>query len=222
MGLPQVVTYDLSAGNATTIALSQGATSAALTLNGSLNTGNLDTLNVPQQRKIIVTSAGNDSAIGFKIVGLNQALQTVSEVLTGGNGTFAQSALDYLQVVSISPVTLANPNIATTTASTVTAGTNGVGRSLWNLIDTFAMPSQTSLSVAIVTGAVNYTVVYTYEDPNNLPAGVTVPNIFTTTMSSATTALEVTSQNNFFAWAVQVNSGTGTLRAVGLQAGIGN
>jgi hypothetical protein len=218
MGLPQVVTYNLSVSSVTAIALSQGATSSPLTLNGGVGSAVIDTGVPPHQRKIIVTSAGNDSAIGFKVVGLNQALQTVSEVLTGGNATFAQSVLDYLRVVSIAPVTLANPNIATTTSSTVTAGTNGVGSCLWNLMDTYAMPLNSSLSVAIVTGAVNYTVQYTYDDVNAIP----IPNIFTTSMSAATTALDVTAQANFFAWKVQVNSGTGILRATAIQAGIGN
>lgn len=218
----QSFNYNLSASNATAIAQSQGATSATLTLNGSLNTGALDTSTPPHQRRIIVTSAGNDSLIGFKVVGLNQALQTISEVITGGNGTFAQSQNDYLFVSSIAPVTLANPNIGTTTASTVTAGTNGVGSSLWQMTDTYGMPLNCSLSVDIITGTINYTVNVTYDDPNNLPTGFVVPNVFTTTMSAATTSLAVTAQTNFFAWQVQVNSGTGTLRATMIQGGIGN
>lgn len=218
MGLPQVVTYQLSVGNLTTIALSQGATSSPLTLNGSLGSANLDSSAPPHQRKVVINSAGDDHLIGFKIVGLNQALQTVTEVVVGPNATTAQSVQDYLQVISIAPVTLANPSIGTTTASTVNAGTNGVGSSLWNLLDTFGMPLSSSLSVAIVTGTVNYTVQYTYDDVN----AIAIPNIFTSTMSAATTALDIQTQQNFFAWKVQINSGTGTLRATAIQGGIGN
>lgn len=219
MALPQVVIYNLSVATATTIALSQGATSAALTLNGSIGSGNLDTGG--HQRRIIVTSAGNDSLIGFKIVGFNQALMTVSEVLPGGNATFAQSTLDYLQVVSISPVTLANSSIATTTSSTVTAGTNGVGSSLWNYVNQHVSPVNIEFSGVVQTSPINYSIQYTYDDPNNLPAGVAAPQPFNhPTIVNLTSSLDGPTNDPIMAWRLLVNSGTGTVRATGLQAGI--
>src|SRR5690349_9122021 len=113
------LTKSLVAAAATGISTSQGPITAGnkFTLNGSKVSGGVATFD--SQRRVIITSAGNDSGITFTITGTNDDGNTISEVLTGANATAAVSGLDYLTVTSI----VANG----TTASTVTAGTNTTG-----------------------------------------------------------------------------------------------
>src|SRR5580698_2268465 len=88
--------YNLIAGNATNIVNAAAATTSALAL---------ATTGVPGvwQRRVLVTSSGNDSAIYFHIIGTNQAGFGAAEYLAGSNATSIQSNLDYLTVTSVTP-----------------------------------------------------------------------------------------------------------------------
>jgi hypothetical protein len=103
---------------ATGIAASQsGTANTGLLINGSLASGGVATMDVA--RRVIITSAGNDSSITFTIVGTDRYGRPQSETVTGANTpTVVQSVKDYLTVTSITP--------SGNTASTVTAGTNQV------------------------------------------------------------------------------------------------
>ena len=82
-----VIMGPLAAAAATGIALSQSGTAGtALTLNGSLVTSGVANLG-SIARRVIVTSAGNDSTNTFTIVGTDRYGRTQTEVLTGANAS---------------------------------------------------------------------------------------------------------------------------------------
>jgi hypothetical protein len=135
------------------IALSQGPVTGALTLNGSLASGGVATLDV--LRQVIVTSAGNDSGITFTITGTDLNGQVISETIAGGNIAAATSVGYYKTVTRIAS--------SAATASTVTAGTNGVAASPV-LVPSQGAPYNISLYVQ-VTGTVNYSVQQTFDSP---------------------------------------------------------
>jgi hypothetical protein len=215
--IPQVVTYRLVAGTGTTIATTQTVTTLSLGLNGTTIIG-------PPQRRIIITSTGDDSAIFFRVIGLNQANNTVTELLAGGNATtVATSSLDYVRVISITPST-ATGSLATT-AATTSVGVSQAGSSLWNYVNQHATPVNIELSVVIVptipvTNS-TWSIQYTYDDPSNLPAGISFPQPFNhPTLVNTSVSLDGPINDPITAWRLTSISGTGTLRATSIQAGI--
>ena len=218
--LPVVVTMSLPAGNASTIAQAQSSTSGFLQLNGTLGTAAGGVLGTYQQR-VTVTSGGNDSGIYFHLIGLNQAGFTVSEFLTGASTTVAQSNLDYRSIISIQPSASSVAQTLATTASTVSAGTNGVGSSLWNIVNWHDTPVNVSYGCVLQAGAATFSIQYTYDDPNNLPFGVPYPQPFNhPTIVNATATIDGSSNEPFTGWRLLMSAGTGTVRAIGTQAGI--
>lgn len=214
--LPVVVTFNVAAGNATTVVNANAATSGPLVLATAALPGS-------NQMRLLVTSSGNDSSIYFHIIGLNQANFTIGEFLLGSNGTTAQSNLDYAFVRSISPSGSSTSQTVGTTASTVSVGVNGVGSSLWNIVNWHAMPSNISYGCVLQSGAATFSIQYTYDDPNNLPAGVGYPQPFTlTTINNATATIDGFSNEPLTAWRVLISGGTGTVRVIGTQTGIGS
>lgn len=215
--LPIVTTYSVAAGNATTIVNANAATSGLLVLATTATPG-------ANQMRLLVTSSGNDSALFFHIIGTNQAGFPIAEFLAGSNATTAQSNLDFNSIKSIQPSGSSTAQTLGTTAATVSVGVNGVGSSMWNVMNWHADPTNISIS-AIVTSvntAVNYSVQYTYDDPNNLPGGVTFPAVF----SHAVLANMTASGDGQFTGPISaarflVNSGTGTIRGTFIQSGIG-
>lgn len=197
-----VVMGPLAAAVANGIAQSQSGTAATpLTLNGSLVTAGVANLVTP--RRVIVTSAGNDSGITFVIVGTDRYGRPQSETLTGANTAAAQTVRDFLTVNSITP--------SGNTAAAVTSGTSSVASSVPCIIDTMAAPQNIGASV-VVSGTVNYTVESTNDDlgPDyNLVANP--PNWFPESSFTAQTA-SVRAALNILPTMVRltINSGTGT------------
>ena len=213
--LPIVVNgYNLPAGTTTTIINAAAATSSPLAL---------ATTQVPGtwQRRLLVTSSGNDSAIYFHIVGTNQAGFSETEYLAGGNSTAVQSNLDYLTVTSVQPSNSSLSQTFASTAATVSVGVNGVGSSIWNIVNQHDTPSNISYGCILAVGAATFSIQYIYDDPNTLPAGVPFPQPFTlTTINNATATIDGFSNEPLFAWRLLVSAGTGSIRAIGTQAGI--
>lgn len=143
----------LTALSANNIALSQTPGAAgALTLNGSLVSGGAAVIGNPQRITITTT----DSTHSFTISGTTPTRSVVTEVVTG-NGTSVTSVLDYATITSIV--------ISGAATGAVTVGTSGVGSTPWVRLDEWASPP-----VGIqcdVSGAVNYTLQSTYDDPNS-------------------------------------------------------
>ena len=168
-GTTKQISYQLAASAATGISTSASGTAAvSLLINGSLTTAGVATLDSGTApagsgqkiaRRVIVTSAGDDSGITFTITGTDRYGRPQVEVLTGGKNTVnsgvAQSAHDFATVTSIVP--------SGNTASTVTAGTNGVGSSAPWITDTWANPGNYGLGVIDPSGA-GYNIEGAYDD----------------------------------------------------------
>lgn len=222
MATNPVFTKSLSvAGSANNIATSQSPGAAALTLNGTTvanGVATIDTFNNSTNsspgRRVLISSGGNDSGINFLITGTNASGNFVTDTVAGTSGGTSQSNLDFVTVTKI----IGSGAIA----STVTAGTNDVGSSEWKTWSWMSgSPLNLGYSVELVSGAVNYTVQYTYDDPNNLPPGVSFPLTFNTILLTQTATADSTLSTPFIATRVLINSGTGVIRVRTVQAGIG-
>lgn len=130
---------------------------------GAITVGNYGTATLDTDRRVIITSGGNDTGITFAIVGQDSQGNTIGESLTGASGGAAQSALDYYKVLSIKP--------SGAVATTVTVGTNTVA-SRWVRLDDYAGNAQVALQCT-ASGTVNYTVQQTLDDPGWLFSGIT-------------------------------------------------
>src|SRR5436190_19128203 len=99
--LPTNFTKALTAASANAIALSQSVSAAVaqVSLSGAAVVGGVATF--PSQRRVIITSSGNETPTTFVINGTNDAGTTISERLQGANVGVAVSALDYKTVTSI-------------------------------------------------------------------------------------------------------------------------
>lgn len=206
MALPVVVTYQLGTGTATSVINVAGPTSAgvAFTL-GSTSFNN--------QRRVTFTTAADESANTFVIVGTNQAGFTITENLAGPNASTTQSNLDFKTLVSIKPLV--------TTQGTVSAGL-GPGSSLWNIVNWHVTPVNIEMGTVLQSGLATWSIQYTYDDPNNLPSGVAFPQPYNhPTIVNATTSIDGSINDPITAWRILINLGGGTVRAIGIQAGIG-
>jgi VCBS repeat-containing protein len=209
---PIVVTVGpLAAASGNSIAQSQTPGAAgALTLNGSTVSGGVAYLGAAQ--RVLVTSAGNDSAHTFTITGTNASNDTISEVLTGPNAATVTSVLDYLTVKSIV--------ISAAAAGAITVGTGQTGASPWVRLDDWNA-GQITLQCN-VTGTVNYTAQTTNDDPNSptnpvTPANMTwIPGSFLTAQTTSASAL-IPSATAYVR--VLLNSGSGSVAMTVVQAG---
>lgn len=112
-------------------------------------------------------------------------------------------------------------------ARPVTITQTGTGSTRWVAVTPHLDPC--NLSVACkVTGTVNYTVEYTYQDVNFNPNSTFAYTLDSPTLNvfadgvvnGATASAVAVQQNPIWAARVTVNSGTGSVQATFLQAGI--
>lgn len=206
MAQPQVLTYGLAAASNTVVVNAASAIFPNFTLNSTV---------LDNQRRLTFTVAGNESGNTFTIVGLNANNATVTENITGTNtGTFS-SQLDYKTIIKISALA--------TTAGTISVGTQAIGASLWQIVNSNAAPVNIGFGMSIQSGSTNYTLQYTYDDPNNLPSAITSVQAFNhPTLVSTTSNADGALNDPIFAWRLLVNSGTGTVRATAIEAGLGS
>lgn len=202
----------LAAASANAICLTQTPTAGALTLNGSLATAGLVTMDKP--REVRITTTADETTRTFTITGTDQAGSAISETVAGVNNTTADSVLSYLTVTAIT--------ISGNAAGALTVGTNGVASSPWVRLDPWASRS-TALQVT-VSGTVNYTIQSTNDDPNS-PTNVVAPAAMTWINSPDLNVVSATAtaQSSFDyapTWLrVLLNSGTGTATLTAVQAG---
>jgi hypothetical protein len=204
----------LAAASATNIRTASAIAGAgAVTLNGSLVSSGVATLDT--QRRVLFTSAGNDSGITFTISGTNNNKDLISETLTGGNATGVYTVLDYKTVTSVTA--------SGASAGNVSIGTNGVAGSPWVMLDPWAYaPVAAQLNVS---GTVNYTLQQTLDDPND-PTNPVTPANMTWINCADTTVVGVTaSAQTNYAFApryvrVLLNSGTGSVTGTFIQLGV--
>jgi hypothetical protein len=212
----------LGAASATSIAASQTPGTSALTINGSAATNGVATIDAVTStntglaigRRVLMTSGSNDTGINFVVTGTNSTGTIITDTFAGGNPT-AYSNLDFVTVTSITS-TGAGPG------STVSAGTNGVGSSWWYRLNERGFPPMNvGIACELVTGSVNYTVQYTFDDPNGTSNGITYPIPFSlATMTGQTATLDGTIVTPVVCVRVLINSGTGTLRVRFLQQSV--
>lgn len=168
--------------------------------------GYVATLDKP--RRVLITSAGNDSGITWTITGTDWNNAPISEVLTGGNVAAVASLLDYATVTSIKASAAA--------ASTVTVGTNGVCGSRPFLFDIWNFAPWTLQ--AVVTGTVNYDVQFSLDNPNDVGlSSVTWVSSTDTNFVGATATKYGGFANAPQIARVVLNSGTGSVRATAIQ-----
>jgi len=216
MARPITLTKALEGGGNNDIAESQGPVTGNFTLDGDVVTDGVAILDTA--RRVIITSAGDDSGITFTVYGTNEYGNLIQETFAGANGV-ASSNLDFLTVTRISS--------SAATASTVIAGTNDVGSTPWVAVTAHIPTTQLSVAVA-VTGTVNYTVEYTYQDVNYAPNSLfaynrdnIVPTIWPDTLVQGLAVSAIAVQNDpVWAARVTINSGDGSISATFLQAGI--
>lgn len=219
MGISTIFTKQLGSASSNGICTTQsGSAGTPLTLNGSLVSGGVATIDAATAansaigRRVIIAYTGTDTS--FTITGTNSTGNVITDTAVGSAGS-AQSNLDFVTVTSITPVGGG--------LTDVTAGTNGVGSSPWWLVNWYGKPpTNIGVGVELVTGSANYTIQHTYDDPNNLLAGLTYPIPFNDSV-----LVNQTATNDGLvvvpikALRVLINSGTGELRVRFVQAGVG-
>lgn len=217
MADPVRITKTLTTASANNIALSQTPGAAGnLTLNGALVSGGVATMDTA--RRVLFTFAGADAGRTFVVYGTNAAGNYQQESVAGANSpTTSTTLLDFKTVTRIS--------VDAATAGALTVGTSGVGATQWVNSNYHNVPVNWSIAV-VVTGTVNYTVQYTYDDfwtayPNNNSTATTIPTPWDDPILAAvTTTGDTTFSFPITGWRVQINSGTGSLAITGIQAGI--
>ncbi len=191
--------------------LSQTPSAGALTLNGSLVSGGVATLDKP--RRVLITAAGNESSRTFTIVGTstNYGSATITETITGPNATTAQSVLDYKTVTSIT--------ISGNAAGAITVGTSGVASSPPLPIDIYARA--TIALQADASGTVNYTVSQTLDNPWTVnPQSTTWIDHPDTNLVSATGDVQSNYAYPPSQTRITINSGTGSVKFTVNQPGL--
>lgn len=195
----------LNAGSANSVALSQTPTKGPLTLNGSLATAGVVTMDKPRQ-VLITTGSGTESTKTFTITGTDWAGSPISEVVQGPSATTATSVLSYLTITSIV--------ISANAAGALTVGTNGVAYSPWARLDGFA--AQVIGLQCTVSGTANYTVQSSFDDPNSPTASVAPQSMTWINSQDPSVVTATTSLQSFFPYCpvwvrTQLNSGSGSV-----------
>lgn len=208
MGQPVVATIQLATADTDGIAQSQALAAAGnLTLNGALASGGVATLTgIGAGRQVIITSGGNDTVINFTVYGLDEGYIPISETFAGANAGAATSTTLFRTVTRIA----ASGAVATT----VIAGTNGVGATRWVNHNIHAQPCNISFSCD-VTGTVNYTLQHTYD-----PLDAVVKIWDDAVIAAATADAEASYTYPITGSRILVNSGTGAVVMTVIQAGI--
>jgi hypothetical protein len=124
-----------------------------LTLDGALVVAGVAILDA--QRRVIITSAADDTARTFTVTGTDEQGRTITEAIAGVDTAAATSLLDFFTVTQIA--------VDAATAGAVIAGTNGVGASIPIPIDKYLSPTSIGLGI-IVIGTINYTIEHTFDD----------------------------------------------------------
>lgn len=215
MGIPVYITKALAAADDDNVAQSQTPSGAGnLTLNGVAVSGGVATFDTA--RRVILTFAGNETGHTFVVYGTDK--------VSGGNAIYESIAGTTAGVVSSTRDfgTVTRVSISTAATGAIKVGTNGVGATQWISSNYHVAPVNWSIACD-VSGTVNYTVQYTYDDFWTLLPGQTQADVPTAwpdpVLNSDTTDGETTFNFPITGWRVQINSGTGSVDIAGIQAG---
>lgn len=206
------------AASANGIALSQTPLAGGdLTINGAQATSGVASLT--DQRRVIITSAGNDSGRTFTIYGTRTGGQVISEAVTGANIGAAQSVYDYNTVTRIT--------VDAATAGAITVGTNGVGSTPWKMPNIHIAPFSMDIETLVGSGTATYNIETTMDDfftPSTWAGGplVATPRVRSTAVTGNSANASLTLSTPVRGWRVTITAGTGTVTAQAIQAGIGS
>lgn len=205
---PIRISRTLAAADPNGIALDQTTGGAGdLTLNGAFVVDGVAQLDV--QRQVSLESVGNLSGINFTIVGTDEQSRPISETISGPNVGVVATTLDFFTVTRVS--------VDAAVGTNVEVGTNETGGSVVIPLDQYISPFNVSLG-AIITGTVNATVQFTFDD---VFSGV---GPFSWTNQSDLTNIVASADGTFIspvsACRILTNSGNGTITLIVLQAGL--
>lgn len=215
-------TKSLTAASANNIALSQSPGTAAFTLNGAAVTSGVATIdtantttNIAAGRRVIITSAGDNSGINFLVTGTLLSGALVTDTFAGTAPGAAQSNFDFVTVTKVIG--------SGAVTGAVTVGTNTVGSSPWYTLNYRGdSPINVAFVVELVSGSISYTVQYTQDVPNSASTGqpqVCLP------IDSSLAASAATGNGSLLIPCIAVRttilSGTGVIRTRIVQAGMG-
>ncbi len=181
MGHPIALSLTVAAGSANGIALSQSLGGAGvLTLNGALVSGG--TAILTPARRVLITSAADDSDITWTVVGTDRFGNAQTEIFVGGASVAVASTQDFLTVTSITG--------SAATSGAVTAGTNDTASTQWVPWSNYAVDFQVAFYGDVTAGSPTWQVDVTFDDVFGLwlPASVPFPRAFTPTSMSGFTA----------------------------------
>ena len=206
------IAYDtaLAAAVSNGIAQSQSPGGAgSLTLNGSLVSGGVATLDSNgNARQVLFTFGADESAHTFTVTGTLLANgNSVTETVAGAAAT-ATTVNFFFTVTSVT--------INAASAGTITVGTNGVGASPWKVVNHRKNPFQMGIGTILKSGTVNWTVQHTFSD-------VFDPAILPTAFDHSVIASKAANTDGNYAFApiairTKINSGTGTVRTEAVQS----
>lgn len=151
MSLEMYQTITLTAASANTICLSQKPAAGGvqnLTIAGASATAGVATLDT--DRRVLITSSGNDSSRTFTITGTNR-YGSVTETVTGPNTTSTYTVYDYKTITSIT--------VDSDTTGNITIGTNGVASTAWIPCEMDKAVFSVSVWTSVTSGAsLTYTI----------------------------------------------------------------
>lgn len=179
-----------------------------LTLNGALVSGGVGILHssLGVARAVLVTTASDESGKTLTIYGTNHHGEAISETMTGPNATTGSTSLHFRTVTRVA--------VSAAFTGNVKVGTSGVGSSSTTVMDIYAMPFNAAIGCT-VSGTVNYTVQYTFDNPN-VATALNWNNH--ATIASKSAAFDGVITSPVTAVRTLINSGTGTVTTNILQA----
>lgn len=205
--------FGTGSGGTGTYTISQSSTVAvAESMYSGVTIAQLDTA-----RRILVTPGGDTGARTMLIVGTTARGTPISETvtLTSGSSTAVATLQDFETVISATPIGAA-------WSANVTIGTNTTGSTSWHFVNAYVTPMEFGVTAILQTGSATFSAEWTNDNPNTvgLNAGV-IPNAFPFPNINAATATSTDSLNMpFLAWRITITSGTGTVSATGIPAGV--
>lgn len=218
---PIRITKALTSADDDNVCASQTPLAAGnLTINGVAAAGSPAIATLDTTRQILLTFAADETGHTITVYGYDKPSggNPIYEAVAGTTPGTVATTKEFGQVTRVA--------ISAAATGAIKVGTNGVGSTQWFLVDWNLDPSNLTIAVDVV-GTVNYTVQYTYDDIMGEYSGGNWTDSYPTKiwddsiLVSSTTDGETTFDNPIVAWRVKINSGTGSARIVGIQAGVG-
>lgn len=221
MSRPVSITKALAAAGATSVSAAQTLGAAGnLLINGTAATGGVATLD--SQRRILFTTTEDDSARTWTIYGTNDSAGVVVDSGALPSSSTKASNLDFKTVTRIS--------IDGAIGANISVGTNGVGSSPWQAFDYHLTPPYISFVDQLVSGTGNSSVEYTADPISPSPGvqsavgyGYATPSplaLPAPSIQGVTATTEGAIDFPITGWRLTINSGTGTWKLTGIQAGL--